>query len=369
MNTLPHEIQHIIWDYLDKSSHILMRMTNQFHHQRMACMRDVDIMQAICCDGHIRLLKRTCNFKANTRHAIWAAKGGQVRLLRWLNRQNCDMENVMYTAAQYGQLACMQWLHRNYDDCDDECICSVAAQCGHLPCLQWAHEHDYDWNNWTCNLAAQYGHLDCLQYAIENGCARNHGALYNASSVGHLQCVKYLVHKGLHVNAKAFHEAISHDRLKIAQWMVKHGYVIQSHDLKHAAGSCFTWLTQLGGRITQEICLKAALYSNIEPLKMAVAQGFHMNYEILYMAITAGAHECDNSKIVKFLILNGAEWPHSILSSTYRQRYPNLFRWCIRRKFPEHAHLYPNVGASYQYVEDDNEFTHRMMHKDFDYFF
>ena len=81
-------------------------------------------------------------------------------------------ENTTLSAARYGHLDCLKYVHENGCPWDMYTI-SQASCYGHLDCLKYCHENGCPWNLYTTSLAAGNGHLDCLKYALENGCPWN----------------------------------------------------------------------------------------------------------------------------------------------------------------------------------------------------
>lgn len=373
MDTLPREMLQHITDYLNEPAQVFMRQTCKFF-VRFLKPNNCEMMHAFCKYGYVRLLKRTFAFLPELWHAEVAAQYGQIRVLRWLSSMDCDMRNVMQHASQAGQLGAMQWLHRNYNYTDNGHICSSAARHNHLHCLKWACENNYyldpnicaeaaasgnvvclqyvheqgaQKSNNTCNWAAYLGHLACLKYAIKHGFALQNECINTAAKQGHFHCVKYLHKKGLLIDFSVFNHVISNDYLEIAQWMVQLGFIVQNDHLKYAKEKCFAWLCQSGCKVNEMMCLNAIANNNVYVIQVAMQQGLSLSWKALWQAINRNGD--DNSEIVKLLIMNGAEWPTSLLSKDYCLRYPNLFRWCTIVKFPQHAALFADEGPSYQF--------------------
>ena len=76
---------------------------------------------------------------------------------------------VSIKAAEYGQLAVLQWLRQNGRTCNKG-ISLAAAKGGNLSVLQWAKANRCHWNSSICSNAARGGHLSVLRWARENGC-------------------------------------------------------------------------------------------------------------------------------------------------------------------------------------------------------
>ena len=86
-----------------------------------------------------------------------------------LNRGDSDNQRALtFSAAKYGNLAALQYLHAA--DCTfSDYICTAAAKNGHLNVLQWCREKGCPWDEWTCRYAAENGHLNVLQWCREMG--------------------------------------------------------------------------------------------------------------------------------------------------------------------------------------------------------
>ena len=61
----------------------------------------------------------------------------------------------------------------------------TAAQFGNLEALKYLHGKGVPWNVWTCREAAANSHLDCLIYTHENGCPWNIWTCNAAATNGH----------------------------------------------------------------------------------------------------------------------------------------------------------------------------------------
>ena len=103
-----------------------------------------------------------------------AAFWGHLNALKqWKERSHTETlfyEQTCIFAALGGQLEVLMWLNENGCSCD-EGICKAAARGGHLEVLKYAHEKVCPWDERTCSAAARGGHLDVLKYAHEQGCS------------------------------------------------------------------------------------------------------------------------------------------------------------------------------------------------------
>jgi hypothetical protein len=106
-------------------------------------------------------------------------------------RGNCPWDKYTCSyAARGGQLEVLKWLRE--DDCPwDKYTCSAAADGGHLEILQWARENGCPWNEWTCAYAAEGGHLETLKWLRENGCPWDEWTCVYAAHRGNLEVLKW----------------------------------------------------------------------------------------------------------------------------------------------------------------------------------
>jgi len=132
-----------------------------------------------------------------------AAKGGQLRILKWLRGRNCPWNSwTCKGAARNGHLEVLKWARENGCDWDSE-TCSAAAMNGHLETLKWARENGCEWDSQTCSGAAQYGHLEILQWAIENG-YDNECVCFWAVEGGHTKILKWAIENGCPYDKRFF---------------------------------------------------------------------------------------------------------------------------------------------------------------------
>ena len=92
----------------------------------------------------------------------WAHTQGHSRVWNARFRGGNTGHQVCTRAAEYGQLAGLQWLRQNGCSWNSE-TSSGAAKGGHLSVLQWVRENGCEWDRYTCSAAAGGGHLTVLQ--------------------------------------------------------------------------------------------------------------------------------------------------------------------------------------------------------------
>ena len=72
----------------------------------------------------------------------WAARSGNLELVKWLQGEGCD------------------WGHS---------VCASAARSGKLEVLKWLRVNGCPWNEGTCACATYFGQVETLRWARANG--------------------------------------------------------------------------------------------------------------------------------------------------------------------------------------------------------
>jgi hypothetical protein len=108
----------------------------------------------------------------------------------------------LLVSVQYGFMSFVQYLCDLHVATSSVPICwtvwAHAAKHGQLACLQYAHKNKYEWNYHVFTLAASHGHLECLRFLCtcsSNGATCPDDILTYA--LGHLPCLRYLHEDGL----------------------------------------------------------------------------------------------------------------------------------------------------------------------------
>jgi len=118
--------------------------------------------------------------------AYIAAREGQMKVLKWLRKNNCLLdETVCANAALNGHLNVLIWARKNYCFWGER-VCANAALNGHLDVLIWAKGNYCLWDEKVCANAALNGHLDVLIWARNNNCPWDETVCSNAALNGHL---------------------------------------------------------------------------------------------------------------------------------------------------------------------------------------
>lgn len=110
--------------------------------------------------GHIEILKfarrNGCPWDPRTSSA--AAWGNHCEVLQWVVAQGCSRDReVSHGAAMSGNLPMLRWLQREGGGSFDCRTCSYAALGGCLEVLKWLNSEDCPWDEDTAACAAQVG--------------------------------------------------------------------------------------------------------------------------------------------------------------------------------------------------------------------
>ncbi|POM61635.1 hypothetical protein PHPALM_29323 [Phytophthora palmivora] len=159
-----------------------------------------------------------------------AALAGHLHLVQRLSRrypnkfQHCCQE-AMDSAAEFGHLDVVQWLHTNrHEGCSTDAM-DMAACNGHLEIVQWLHENRTEGcTSNAIDFAAQYGHLKVVQWLHYHCKAQaTHYAMDNAATYGHLEVIQWLhAHRVERCSQSALVNAINAGHEDVAKWLVIH---------------------------------------------------------------------------------------------------------------------------------------------------
>ncbi|KAF1327899.1 Ankyrin repeat protein, partial [Globisporangium splendens] len=154
-------------------------------------------------EGHLHLLKRL-----HTRHPT--------------PFDGC-CEETMDSAAEFGHLDVVQWLHKHREEgCTTDAM-DMSAGNGHLDVVQWLHEHrEEGCTTNAMDFAAQNGHLEVVQWLHEHrqeGCTSD--AMDNAATNGHLHVMQWLHdNRSEGCTKSAFVNACYMQHYDIAVWLL-----------------------------------------------------------------------------------------------------------------------------------------------------
>ncbi len=124
---------------------------------------------------------------------------GNLSCLQFLHKKNKSSFNYIHPvdAVRNGHLECLQYiLQESKNQKQNTNLCRIACENGHLHCLQYLHKNGFPWNNMVTASAAYYNHFNCLQYAHENGCSWNYLTIQNAVKTKSFVCLQYALQNG-----------------------------------------------------------------------------------------------------------------------------------------------------------------------------
>jgi hypothetical protein len=122
------------------------------------------------------------------------------------------------SAASYGQLETLQWLHQHGCPWCEE-TCAAAAYRGHFHILKWARTHGCPWNGLTCSAAAHFGDLRALQWARANGCPWNAETFSGAARGGHMHVLTWLKQNNCPWDERTSNWAAIYGHLEVLKWL------------------------------------------------------------------------------------------------------------------------------------------------------
>ncbi len=176
-----------------------------------------------CIDFHLAASTGVCNHidsedNEGMTASVLAARGGYLSCLKRLISVGAKFTIEANRAAQYGQVACLEYLVEakadlSVQDSDGCTPAALAAYEGNIDCLKILKDACADLNQVDAAgktplfYAAECGKLDCLQLLKEAGCDINatdsEGAtpISSAAQNGNLECLKFLIEAGGDINA------------------------------------------------------------------------------------------------------------------------------------------------------------------------
>jgi len=155
---------------------------------------------------------------------VYAAAGGQLRVLKYLRGRGCPWnKRTCMTAAWYGHLKILMWARK--EGCPwDEYTCWGAAEGGHFKTLQWAREQECPWDDHTCEGAAIGGHLEILRWARGEGCRElDESTCEAAAQGGQIEVLRWLRGEGSPWSEYMCLGAAEFGKLETLRWLIKNG--------------------------------------------------------------------------------------------------------------------------------------------------
>lgn len=126
-----------------------------------------------------------------------------------------------------------QWFGRlGYTDCilflfnqgyPDRYACATAAEYGQLECLTYLHEHGCSWDATTYHYAVKNGHLACVKYACDHGCPWDDRVMVQAVHANQYECMVYLHEHGCPWGICKCRRAAIHEHYECLDYMRDNG--------------------------------------------------------------------------------------------------------------------------------------------------
>ena len=159
--------------------------------------------EQFCCrvaeTNKLELLKwareeKKCEWNQRTIKA--AARQGNLEMVKYCVAKKCPIDwRTCARAAESGHLECLKYLHEEGKAPWNSYTAVYAAQNGHLHILEYLVERKYDEFHCACGSAAEYGQLDCLKYLHETAKLPldDWNDVLEAHENNHPECVQYLL--------------------------------------------------------------------------------------------------------------------------------------------------------------------------------
>ena len=138
--------------------------------------------------------EKKCEWDQRTIKA--AARQGNLEMVKYCVAKKCPIDwRTCARAAESGHLECLKYLHEEGKAPWNSYTAVYAAQNGHLHILEYLVERKYDEFHCACGSAAEYGQLDCLKYLHETAKLPldDWNDVLEAHENNHPECVQYLL--------------------------------------------------------------------------------------------------------------------------------------------------------------------------------
>ncbi len=194
------------------------------------------------------------------------------------------------TAASFGQLEILEYLHIEQKIILFEELYTAAAQSGKLTVSHWLDEHECPWDSAACEWAAFLGHLEILRWALETGHPHNIETVCRRAAMGgHLEVVEWL-HRFTHSQDLLWPHMLCQDAVSYGHWEL------------------FEWLQRCGGSYDPLSCMRICSTTGaLSALKRFHGRGYPLVKD--YASLAA----CYNSpRLLQWLYKEGC--PHPELS-------------------------------------------------------
>lgn len=225
-------------------------------------------------------------------------------VLDWL-KQNGKVKSaaVWQTAASFGYLNVLQWLHADGYYNFTTITISMAACSGSLELVKWLREKQCPWNVTTTESAACGGNVELLEWLVMNGCPIDYDrCAYSASETGSLGILQWLNTNGYKITPPLPAINASHGHLEVLQWMKEE--VVCKWD-------------------EQQICSAAARGGQWEVIKWAMENGCTPNEKSCEQAVYG-----EHFEVLQWLRNNGCPWDKHT-SRAAAQKSFEIFKWVV----------------------------------------
>jgi hypothetical protein len=180
--------------------------------------------------GMLNWLKAGALCELNQTTCSGAASAGQLTALRHLRNEGCDwdVDTVAQYAARGGSVEMVEWLQQQQGVVIDASVMKAAAGADHTAVCEYLHSAGCEWNAEVCYQAARNGHVDTLRWLRENGCPWDATAVFhNATRNSQISILNLLIEQGELLSADLLTDALNaagaRGRLQAAQWLRQHG--------------------------------------------------------------------------------------------------------------------------------------------------
>jgi hypothetical protein len=138
------------------------------------------------------------------------------------------VDTVAQYAARGGSVEMVEWLQQQQGIVIDANVMKAAASADHTAVCEYLHSAGCEWDAEVCYQAARNGHVDTLRWLLENGCPRAVIAVFdNAARNSQIGILELLLKQDEVLSAElltgALNEAGARGRLQVAQWLRQHG--------------------------------------------------------------------------------------------------------------------------------------------------
>jgi len=243
------------------------------------------------------------------------------------------IEDAVDVALTHGSAASLDFICSQRISALSASDTQSAAEAGELECLQVLHKHHCPWDIDTCTSAAEEGHLDCLQFAREHGCPWETVEILSAAAgFGHLDVLVYAVDQGCVPDASVCEEAARYDHDDCLQFLHERANCPWDERTCTAAAlglslACLEYAHNHGCPWDVETTIAAAKVGSLRCLQYAVENGCPCYERTVMAAASAPATAC-----LQYLHERGCPW--TVAVSKAAEASPACLRYCVEHHCP-----------------------------------